>query len=352
MLWHRSGIKDYQECQKRINIEPFTRSITAINLEMIRLELGISKEEFETSYQKIIEEVISSVSRPKEELELKYVLTSSKEVSIPEVIEKVEEKYEIIDKAQYISQDTYYDDVQNYDLLKNREALRVRSGMTLYKGKETYGFKSRRMTHKTYKHKEETEYTIRKREEQIGDSTHIEDYEGFLQKQNIPMEHLDKVLSVQNFRRLYTIAVGETLVDISFNVAGYKNEIYEMPGQMHTIEIKPRDNRMLDRTALLSIKETLESEIPALKQYLSNANVYEMGVADSYLKYQKGYIISEDAEEYERTNPKAAQKLKGIIESLQENKDFAVLRQMPTAKQWEEQNTIKFASVPEVPENR
>ena len=346
------GIKDYSECQKRINVQPFTREITAINPEMIRLELGISKEEFEANYKKLIEEVMSSVSKPKEELELRYVLTSSKDVSLYDVREQIEENYKIIDKVQYASQDTYYDDTQNYDLLRNRETLRIRSGTTFYKGEETYGFKSRRMTHKTYKHKEETEYTTRKREEQIGDTTGLEEYAKFLQKENISMEHLNRVLSVQNLRRLYTIAVGEALVDISFNVAQYENEIYEMPGQMISIEIKPRDNRMLDRTALLSVKQTLERKIPALKNYLSNANVYEMGVADSYLKYQKGYIISEDAEEYEEENPEAAQKLKEIIENLQEGKDFAVLRQMPSAEEWTKQNTIKFSTVPEAPDNR
>ena len=137
------------------------------------------------------------------------------------------------------------------------------------------------------------------------------------------------MLEVNNLRYLFTVDVNGVLVDISFNTAYYINQIYEMFGNIGTIEIKPRDNKVCDRLSLLELRDYLEEQIPELEKYLSNTNVYEIGMLDTYEKYKKGYIINNDAKEYEESHKEATKKLDKILESAKNRKDFAWLNEIP-----------------------
>lgn len=325
----RNGIEDYKEIkQDLIKLEPFSERTIAISPEMIRLELGISKEEFDKKYKKIIDEVISTVTKSKDEFELRYVLTRGI-INGQEIKEKIEEKYEIVDSASYMSNDIYYDNPETYELLENKEALRIRRGMTFHKSEETYDFKDRRATYKKYRKDIQSDFTVRRKEEEIGDTDCIEDYEEFLESIEIDKEQIKPMLEVNNLRYLYTVKINGVLIDISFNNANYKNQIYEMIGNIGTIEIKPRDNKVSDRLSMLEFREFLESEFPELSDFSSNTNVYEIGILDTYEKYKKGYIISEDAKEYEAKYPQAAKKLEEISEKLKQRRDFEWLSQIP-----------------------
>lgn len=328
----RNGIEDYKDVkQDLISLEPFPKRTIAISLEMLRLELGISKEEFDNKYKEIIEEVISTVTKAKDEFELRYVLTRSI-VDGQEIMDKIQEQYEIIDSAEYMSRDIYYDNPENYELLENKEALRIRRGTSFHKSKETYKFKSTRATYKTYKKDIKSNFTVRKKEEEIGDSDRIEDYDEFLNSIGVNKEKVKPVLDVNNIRRLYTVKINGVLIDISFNTAWYKNEIYEMFGNVGTIEIKPRENKITNRLSLLQLRQFLEEEFPELTKFLSNTNVYEIGMLDSYEKYRKGYIISEDAQEYEEKYPEATEKLSQISERARQKEDFEWLNQILPAE--------------------
>ena len=194
--------------------------------------------------------------------------------------------------------------------------LRIRDGVTYHQGKRTRDYKNKRITYKTYVEEGEKIYTTRERQEEIGESTNLSDYTEFLDSIGLKQENLESILEVDNMRRMATVLINGSPIDISFNVASYQNCIYEMPGSIATIEIRPRENEILGRLKLLEIKEKLESAFPHLKEMISNANIYEIGVADSYEKYKKGYIVSEDAQEYEVQNPKSVQKLEKIVERL------------------------------------
>lgn len=326
----RNGIEDYKDVEQNlIKLEPFSKRVSAISKEMIRLELGISKKEFEDIYDKIIDEVISTVTKSKDEFELRYVLTEGK-IYGQDLKEKIEERYEIVDSAKYLSHDIYYDNPETYEFLENKKAIRVREGTTFYKSKETYNFKRRRATYKNYKKDLKGNFTIRRKEEEIGDSTDLEDYKEFLKTNEVKLEEIQPVLDVNNLRYLYTVNINGVLLDVSFNIANYQNEIYEMFGQVGTIEIKPRNNKVTDRLSMLELRQFLEQEIPDLEQFLSNSNVYEIGMLDTYEKYKKGYIISEDADEYEKINMQAAQKMKEISQKAKQEKDFEWLKKIPT----------------------
>ena len=340
-----NGIEDYKDVkQDLIKLEPFSKRTIAISQEMIRLELGISKEEFDKKYKRTIEEVISTVTKSKDEFELRYVLTQGI-VDGQDIKEKLEEKYEIIDSAQYISSDLYYDDPNSYKLLENKGALRVRRGTTFHEPEEeeTYKFKSTRATYKTYKKDIKSGFTVRKKEEEIGDSDEIEEYGEFIDSMGIDKENIKPVLEVTNTRRLYTIKVNGILIDISFNIARYKNEIYEMFGAIGTIEIKPSENKVSNRLSLLEIREFLEQQFPELSRFLSNTNVYEIGMLDTYEKYKKGYIKkSEDVEEYEEKYPEGAEKISEISEKAKQKIDYEWLKQMSTVEELIQKSTVIY----------
>ena len=111
-----NGIEDYKDIEQNlIKLEPFYVRTVAISKEMLRLELGISKEEFKEKYEKIVDEVISTVIKSKDEFELRYVLT--KGITYGEKIkEKIKQKYNIVDEAKYMSRDMYYDNPEEYEL--------------------------------------------------------------------------------------------------------------------------------------------------------------------------------------------------------------------------------------------
>ena len=323
-------LKDIE--QNLIKLDPFYVRTVAISKEMLRLELGISKEEFEEKYDGIVDEVISTVIKSKDEFELRYVLTKGVTYG-EEIKEKIEQKYEIIDEAKYMSKDMYYDNPENYELLEGKKTLRVRKGATFHKREETYGFKKTRATYKTYKKDDQDGYTVRRKEEQIGEDDQLSTYTNFLNEMKINIEDLKPMLEVNNLRYLFTVNVNGVLVDISFNTAHYINQVHEMFGTIGTIEIKPRDNKVYDRLSLLELRQYLEEQIPELEKYLSNTNVYEIGMLDTYEKYKKGYIISEEVKEDEENHKEATEKLDEILEKAKNRKDFAWLNEIPEVKQ-------------------
>lgn len=338
----QNGIEDYGDIEQQlIKLEPFSKRVVAINPEMIRLELGVSKEEFEQKYAGTINEIITTVTKPKDEFELRYVITKGGLDGMT-IKEKLQEKYEFVDTAQYASRDVYYDNLENYQFLNNKEALRVREGTTFYKSKETYEFKKRRITHKKYGKDTKSNFTVRRKNEQIGETTDISAYKQFLEEMQIEEDAIEPTLTVDNLRYLYTILVNGAPVDISFNIASYKNEIYEMFGQIGTVEIKPKDNKVSDRLSLLELQQFIEQELPEIAIFSSNANVYEIGMLDTYEKYKKGYIISEDAEEYEEKHPESAKKIEEICDKAKEREDFKWLNEIPTVEEVIRKSAIQF----------
>lgn len=161
----------------------------------------------------------------------------------------------------------------------------------------------------------------------------IQDYKEFLDSIHITPEKMQPMLEIKNLRRIYTVKVNGVLIDIAFSMAYYQNKIYEMFGNIGTIEIKPKDNKVSDRLSMLEFREFLERENPNLTKFLSNTNVYEIGMLDTYEKYKKGYINSEEIDEYEEQYPERAKKLEEISRRAKQNKDFLWLSEIPKAEE-------------------
>lgn len=288
----KAGIQKFEDLPTSVNLKPIKRSVIAINPELLRLELGLSQEEFQSKYADILKDIITNQSKPVQDFELKYLVTKQ-DIGAEDIIEEISKKYPIIDGATYSFTDYYYDSPENFSLLEQGKALRIRHGNTNYRGEQSRGYKSKRITYKTYEEDGETTYTNRKKLEEIGSSIQIEDYADFLASIGLT-EKLENTLTVNGYRRLITIKVNEQLIDVSFCVANYQNCINKMSGCTRFIEIRPRYNQIVGRALLLQIKRELEEAFPQLQSAVTNANVYEIGMGDTYDKHRKGYIVSEE----------------------------------------------------------
>ena len=279
---------DYKDIGHATNLEPIQKKVLAINPEIIRLELGLSKKEFDEKYGDTIKEVISSLTKPQEEFELRYVLDSSF-LDLKSVAQKLKGKFEIVDQAQYVSYDNYYD-TKDFSFLQDNKILRERQGYTNYKGKPAYTFKRKKITFKQYSpDSDDSDYTCRRKEERIGNSSYIEDYEDFIRHKGYSVEELLNTLSVKNSRRLITVKTTKgALVDISFNIGHYQDELLEdEKGELSTIEIRPRDNNVNGRIDLKEIQHIIEREIPGLQGMISKDNIYAIGMSRICKQYER-----------------------------------------------------------------
>lgn len=218
--------------------------------------------------------------------------------------------------------------------------MRIRHGNTEYNGEQSRGYKSKRITYKTYAEEGETTYTNRAKQEEIGSSIQIEDYADFLVSIELATEELENVLDVNGYRKLLTIQVNNQLIDISFCVASYQNCINGMLGCARFIEVRPRDNQIIGRVLLLQIKKELEEAFPKLKDAVTSANIYEIGMVDTYDKYKKEYIVSEEAEEFERMHPEATNQLADVVENLIQTRHMTYVEKTPSVEELKRQETI------------
>lgn len=325
------GIQKFEDLPNSVSLKPIKRSVIAINPELLRLELGLSQEEFRSKYADLLKDIITNQSKPVQDFELKYLLTE-KGIYAEEIMDVVTKKYPIVDSATYNFSDYYYDCLEDFSLLGQGKALRIRHGNTEYRGEKSRGYKSKRITYKTYEEEGATTYTNRAKQEEIGSSLQIQDYVEFLTSIGVTGK-LKNTLDVNGYRKLVTVKVNDQLIDVSFCVANYQNCINGMQGCAKIIEIRPRDNQIVGRALLLQIKRELEEVFPQLQNAVTNANVYEIGMADTHEKYKKGYIVSKDAEEFERENSEAAKKLADIIKNLIYTRHMTYITRMPTVEE-------------------
>lgn len=326
-----NGVEKYEELeQKHIDLTPKKQRTVAINPEILRLELGIAKEEFDQKYSKPLQEVMQTITKPKDELELKYIINDNS-VDYTNLKDAILKEFDFIEEKTMYNRDEYYDNPEEYTLLDNREILRTRHS---FMEQENNELKANRVTYKRYKKKEEeTNYTTRRKQEEIGETTDVTQYKAFIRQQGIDPTIVEHIVTVDNYRKILTVTVNGIKVDISFNIGCGINEIYKIPTQVASIEVKPQSNQISDRITLLEIQEFLEDKFPSLLQCKSNANAYEMMMAETMEKYDKGYIIDEDIEEYQQEHPTTTDKLKQIVHKLLERKGFGYIKKIRSVEE-------------------
>lgn len=264
----KAGIQKFEDLPHAISLQPITKKIIAINTELLRLELGLSKQEFQSRYAEIVQEIITSQAKPIQDFELKYVVPKGS-ITYGSLLRALETKYEKQDSATYKSKDVYYDTPEDFSLLAKGSILRTRNGVTYHNKQESRPYKNKRVTYKTYVEEGKASFTTRNRLEEIGDTTNLADYTEFLQELGIQGE-LQPKLEVKNLRKLVTFLVNGNPIDISFNIAKYECKSNRQEGVINCVEIRPRDNQIIGRDVLLEVKQTLEQTFPR-----SKSNAYQ-----------------------------------------------------------------------------
>lgn len=341
----KAGVQKFEDLPSSISLKPIKRTIIAINIELLRLELGLLPEEFQSRYVDLLEDIITNQSKPIQEFELKYIITKQG-VYAKDIINLMTQRHSIVDEATYYFSDYYYD--SGFSLLGQGKALRIRHGHTRYGGEQSREYKNKRITYKVYEEEGETTYINRTKQEEIGNSIQIENYAEFLSSIDDMPDKLENTLNVNGNRKLITVEVNGQLIDISFCVVNYQNCMYGIPGCTRMIEIKPRENQIIGRALLMQIKRELELAFPELKDSITNANVYEIGIVDTYDKYKKGHIISEDAAEFERKNPEAAEKMADITEDLKKKRRMTYMEQTPPVEELKMQEDVRVPEGEEI----
>ena len=287
LITTEAGVQRFEDLLSSVNLEPISKTVVAINPELLRLELGISKEEFKAKYEEILQEIITSQTRPKQDFELKYMLPKDA-IAYGTVLKQLGKKYEKQNSAIYHSRDVYYDTAEDFSLLAQNSALRTRNGVNYYRGKKSNPYKNKRLTYTRYEEQENSEFTTRTKLEEIGDSTSLKDYPNFFQTivdnlKEVTLENaeMDQTLEVHNIRKVDTFLVNGYLMDVSINIAKYQSRIYENEGVFCILEISPRDNQVEGRIALLEIKKALEETFPQLKGRTIDTSAYEIAMIDA-----------------------------------------------------------------------
>ena len=276
----RQGIRQFEELQHAVNLNTIPKTVFAFNPELLRLEMGLSKKEFEEKYGEIIEDLVKSQTKISQEFERKYVVSDGMQLPYKQIIEAIQQIYPREDSAKYYSLDTYYD-TKDCKLLTNGQTLRIREGVKYYKGKMSQGYKNKRITYKNRDKEEQQDFVTKFRAEELGTSIDISEYAGFLQENQIPTE-LEKTLVVSNNRKLVTFLVNGEKIDISFNVAEYENYVSKQKEMLTTVEIRPRENQIAGRIETIALQQALERAFPEFKNMASNKDIYQIGMDELY----------------------------------------------------------------------
>lgn len=347
-------IKDLRDCYTLVNLEPREKRYVAINPELIRLELGVSKEVFERDYKHKIEDVIRIFNKPEEKFELKYIFLGKISFHEDDVIEKFEESgYTITDLVSFISEDVYYDDITSLKLVKNERILRTRSGNKIARdGKRVPDGKdiiSNRITYKESGAKER--YSVKRPKEKIVKSVDIiekyktimetlkqagvqddelsidseilksvdvkslnkyiqDNYEALkmleqaLKMNGISPENLQDILRIHNLRFVQSVNVGKAEVEISINKSSAVNHIYDYCPAIGftTLEISPKN--MSDRLAVIEIDRFISEAFPDMERCMTTKSAYELALMHTYMSYKNGHFVSDDADEADKLHGK------------------------------------------------
>lgn len=121
-------IKDLSETTNLIRPQDnFERVRTFFNPEILRLELGMSEQEF-NQYDKQIKKMIEDINKKPEEFELKYILSDkiAQRFSKEDMLEVLLlNGFKILSEEQKVNDDEYYD-TKDCKLLAGKGSLRVR----------------------------------------------------------------------------------------------------------------------------------------------------------------------------------------------------------------------------------
>lgn len=259
----------------------FERRRTFFDAEVLRLELGMSKEEFET-YRGEIEHMIEELNKAPEEFELKYILSDEmqKSFTVEDMLAHLEKNgFTIIEESQKENDDKYYD-TKSADLLTRGGSLRVRKanqgGKTKYKGT----FKMPKTEGEVYSSRDEIETKMQ--------GTSFGELKEKMQEKQVDFD-LESILptAILNSvtqRKDFVLEKKGVRVCLSFDRTNYTNYALEKTRATDCmIEIEALGD-VSDRVILNEIHSILNKRFPELKP--NKQNKYLRGVQKTQENYR------------------------------------------------------------------
>ena len=264
-------IKDVSESTNLIRPQEILDNTSIIlNLEILRLELKMSKEEFE-SYQKDIQQILLDLNKENEEFELKYIINKNEIKEIDIISAFIKNGFDLVNQEEKENHDEYYDD-KKLNLLKKGSSIRIRKIKENNKTKRKGTYKSKIAESNVYSSRTEIEENLQ--------TDSIKEFFKLLNDKNIQIEikyeDLAKVLIAVTKRKNMIFERNESRVCLSLDYTKYENILNKKKSSERMLEIEAIGN-VADRIVLNDIHEFMQKEFKG-KIKLIKQSKYERGI--------------------------------------------------------------------------
>lgn len=143
-----------------INSENFTRRRIFFNPELLRLELGMTKEQF-SEYQIDIDSFLNELFSQENEFQIKYVSTLDNSIDINTFIAFIEQHGFSYDGIKFEHNTDYYFETASLDLLKSDKEFRIRQSSSIGCNSKKYAFYKRPLADGQFSHKHSIKTSIK-----------------------------------------------------------------------------------------------------------------------------------------------------------------------------------------------
>jgi len=268
------------------------------NKTLLRLELGLSKEEF-LEKESEVDKMIQELNKKPEEFELKYIVDGSEDdkTLLKQIVSIFGENgFEVISTKEKQNDDEYYD-TKDLDLYSKGGSLRIRESLTFNKlpeggrvkvsdlvKKETIKLKG---TYKMPLEKGEVYSSRSEIEETLEDAT-FSSFEIKMKEKNIPVD-FSKIIKkpiLKSLTRRTDIILEKNGVKVSLSLDNsmYVNHFLDVSAFDRMIEIEAI-GKVTDRVILNDIHDFINEGIKTLS--LNKQSKYERGINSTISVYQK-----------------------------------------------------------------
>ncbi|MBR3152118.1 MAG: CYTH domain-containing protein [Clostridia bacterium] len=242
----------------------------SFNTELLRLELGMSKKEFD-NYREEIKNMINDLNKKPEEFELKYIIDKNTNIEQDNIINTLlNNDFRVIKMKTKENDDEYYD-TKDFSMLSRGGSLRIRKLTQDGKQKYKATYKMPTSVGEVYSSREEIEIDL--------DNNSIDELKEKMEKRNVEV-NLDNVikepfLNSKTKRKDIVLEKNGVQVCLSFDNTNYINHIKETSDHDSMVEIEALGS-VGHRVMLNEINTILEGTFPELKP--NKQSKYERGM--------------------------------------------------------------------------
>lgn len=317
-------IMDLTECTNLIRPqESLEDRYVFFNPEILRLELGLSIEEYQ-KYESEIKKMLEELNKKPEEFELKYIIEQNDEKNVFEGQESLLSQlieafkvngFKVISVVEKQNNDEYYDN-KNFDLYNQGGSLRIRK--VNKDGKEKI-----KATYKMPLEKGEVYSSRSEMEENLNDDSFQTLQQKMIDLQaGIDFEQMiDKPL-LNSYTKRTDVVLDKMGVQVclSFDNSQYTNHMLDEISVLDKMIEIEAIGELNNRIILNEIHDFITSQFPSLQ--INKQSKYERGINSTTKKYKKiQEALEKDVENTGESSPSAIRLLKSIPKiQLNDNK--------------------------------